>query len=86
MTNFQTACGNCHDYILSKDWANAWLYYAAAQAQLAGLEVQAGSSGSYVRLHETLDGLKEALTAAQAAVGAADQGSRFITTSTKFQD
>jgi hypothetical protein len=76
--NFETALGNAYDYIIAKDWDNAWLYYAAAEAQLSGLEEQAGSAGSYFRLKSKLDGLGEAIEKAEAKVSRAADTHRFI--------
>ena len=82
---FEDDCGKCRDYIVAQDWANAYLYYAAAEAVLAGLEVQAGSSNAYFRLHESIDKLGNAIKTAQSGFAGANQGSRIMRLGTKYQ-
>lgn len=83
--NFEIACGNCYDYILAQDWGNAYLYFAAAEAQLAGLEVQGGHGNAYFRLHDSLDKLGKAIEMAQSGFAKSNQGSRLMRIGTKYQ-
>lgn len=81
---FRAALGLCADYILAKDWSNANLYYAQAEAINAGLEVQVGDAGQSLRRRESLDGLRTAIATAEAKTSAGDSTSRFIKTQTGF--
>ena len=82
--NFEAALGECYDAIIAKSWEDAWMYYAAAEAQLAGLESQAGAAGEYYRLRDSLDGLKNALEAAEQKVGRKADTDRLMGVQTGF--
>lgn len=82
--NFQAACGEVYDAISSGSYADAWKYYGMAEAQLAGLEVQLGDDSSNLRRRESLDGLRKAITAAEAAAGKHSGKSRLGFLSTGF--
>jgi len=74
--NFEAACGEVYDAISSGSYANAWKYYAMAEAQLAALAVQLGDEGGNLRRRESLDGLRKAITAAETAAGKHSGNSR----------
>jgi hypothetical protein len=65
--NFQAALGYVYDAILSGDYAAAWKYYAAAEAQHQGLEYAAGDGGASLTRRQGLAALKDALEAGEAA-------------------
>jgi len=85
VANFQTACGNCYDAISADDYAGARKYYAMAEAQNAGLELESESAGFRIKRRESLEKLGKALAIAEeSAAGAADSQRRFATTRTNF--
>jgi len=79
--NFQAACGEVYDALASKDWENAWLWYARAEAQHSGLEASASDGGgAALSRRQNLNGLRDALVAAQGAVERQASRSRFVRT------
>lgn len=65
--NFKAALGAAFDAIEADNWALAWKEYAKAAAQHAGLKASGSVDGGSFSRQQSLDGLKSALEAAQAA-------------------
>lgn len=82
VANFQAACGEVYDAIEAANWSKAWTWYAKAEAQNAGLDLQAGESGASISRRVALDGLRNAVKAAESAVSRRANTSRFILTTT----
>lgn len=76
VSSFQTACAECADAVADEDWSTAVKWYARAEAINAGLELSVGTRGTSMSRRETLQGLREAISAAKAAVAAADDVER----------
>ena len=84
VANFETAIGNCYDSISSGDYTAARKYYAMATAMNAGLLLEVGDEGSTVRRRNSLEGLKEAIDAAETAASNTSGDSRFVRTRLAF--
>jgi len=81
---FQNACAECADAIAASTFGTAMAWYARAEAINAGLDVEASLGATRTRRRETLEGLQRAIKAAETAVNADGDDSRFITTQTGF--
>ena len=65
VANFEAALGECYDAIRSEDWESAANWYAAAEAQHAGLAAQAADGAQSLRRREALTGLGKAIEKAR---------------------
>lgn len=74
--NFEAACGECYDAITSENWKSAWLWYAKAEAQNAALATSSEAGGLSMSRRDSLNGLKEAIMAAESADARYSQASR----------
>ena len=84
LSSFEDACAECADAIAASDWGLAYSWYARAEAINAALAVQVRSGAEDVRRREGLNGLKEALAAAQAASTRSGDTRRLVTTRTRY--
>lgn len=82
--SFQLACAECADAIDSSDWATARTKYAKAEVIHAGLQAQAGHSGTFIRRRETLKGIREALEFVETSVSAVADTRRLVMTTLRF--
>lgn len=80
---FQTACAECADAIAAKTFDTAMSWYARAEAINAGFDLDASAQDTRSRRRETLQGLKAAIEAAEAAAARGSAHSRFIKTQTR---
>lgn len=76
--SFQNALAECADAVASENRAAAYKWYARASIIHAGLEVQAGDGGSYLRRKENLDDVKRSMDAAFGVVGQSASTSRLV--------
>ena len=83
IASFQDACAECADAIAAGTFDTAMSWYARAEAINAGFDVDASHQDTRSRRRETLQGLKEAIRAAEAAIARGSEHSRFIKTQTR---
>ncbi len=84
LSTFQTACAACFEAIEANAWGTAWKEYAKATAILVGL-ARTMEREDYKMERNSMNQLREALTAAEAAVERrSDRGNRLVTTKTGF--
>lgn len=69
VAEFQSACAEVADAIKAGNFAEAWKWYGVAEAINASLSVEGEAGGFRTKRRDRLDGLREAIQAAENAAG-----------------
>lgn len=79
---YSALLGLCVDAIGSSDFASAMKYYAQAEATLAAIAVKSGNGKETMEWRQSLDAVKAAIDAAQAASSGSSDTQRRLCVST----
>lgn len=84
VASFQNACAECADAISTDNWAIATKWYARAEAIHSGLALDISAEGTRTRRREALDGLRQAVDAAENAVNSHSGSDRIAIGRTRY--